>query len=176
MLGLYNVWKNYRFINSKSLGLVFLFLRLTTKAHECIQTAFWHMASQQQHFSDNNMSKNISVTMDCCCCCCCWVASVVSNSVWPHRQQPTRLHCPWDSPGENTGVGGHFLLQCMQVKRESEVAQSCLNERPHGRQPTRLLRPWDFPGKSIGVGCHYGLQPFETAKLETASKYHTIEG
>ena len=64
----------------------------------------------------------------------------------------------------------------MQVKRESEVAQSCPTLRPHGLQPTRLLRPWDFPGKSIGVGCHYGLQPFETAKLETASKYHTIEG
>ena len=60
-----------------------------------------------------------------CCCCCCWVASVVSDSVRPHRQQPTRLLCPWDSPGENTGVGSHFLLQCMKVKSESEVAQSC---------------------------------------------------
>ena len=44
----------------------------------------------------------------------------------PHRQQPTRLLCPWDSPGKNTGVGCHFLLQCMKVKSESEVAQSCL--------------------------------------------------
>ena len=43
----------------------------------------------------------------------------------PHRQQPTRLHHPWDSPGKNTGVGCHFLLQCMKVKSESEVAQSC---------------------------------------------------
>ena len=42
-----------------------------------------------------------------------------------HRWQPTRLPCPWDSPGKNTGVGCHFLLQCMKVKRESEVAQSC---------------------------------------------------
>ena len=41
----------------------------------------------------------------------------------PHRRQPTRLPCPWDSPGKNTGVGCHFLLQCMKVKRESEVAQ-----------------------------------------------------
>ena len=39
--------------------------------------------------------------------------------------QPTRLTCPWDSPGKNTGVGCHFLLQCMKVKSESEVAQSC---------------------------------------------------
>ena len=40
-------------------------------------------------------------------------------------RQPTRLHHPWDSPGKNTGVGCHFLLQCMKVKSESEVAQSC---------------------------------------------------
>ena len=58
-------------------------------------------------------------------CCCCRVASVMSDSVWPHRWQPTRLRCPWDSPGKNTGVGCHFLLQCMKVKSESEVAQSC---------------------------------------------------
>ena len=60
------------------------------------------------------------------CCCCCQVASVVSDSVRPHRWQPTRLLCPWDFPGKNTGVGCHFLLQCMKVKSESEVAQSCL--------------------------------------------------
>ena len=38
--------------------------------------------------------------------------------VWPHRRPPTRLLCPWDSPGKNTGVGCHFLLQCMKVKSE----------------------------------------------------------
>ena len=54
------------------------------------------------------------------------ITSVVSNSVRPHRWQSTRLLCPWDSPGKNTGVGCHFLLQCMKVKSESEVAQSCL--------------------------------------------------
>ena len=43
----------------------------------------------------------------------------------PHRRQPTRLPCPWGSPGKNTGVGCHFLLQCMKVKSESEVAQLC---------------------------------------------------
>ena len=52
-------------------------------------------------------------------------ASVVSDSVWPHRRQPTRLPHPWDSPGKNTGVGCHFLLQSMKVKSQSEVAQSC---------------------------------------------------
>ena len=76
-----------------------------------------------------------------CCCCCCWVASVVSDSVRPHRRQPPRLPRPWDSPGKNTGVGCHFLLQCVKVKSESEVAQSC---------PT-LSDPMDcsLPGSSI---------------------------
>ena len=50
----------------------------------------------------------------------------MSDSVQPHRWQPTRLPCPWDSPGKNTGVGCHFLLQCMKVKSESEDAQLCL--------------------------------------------------
>ena len=74
-------------------------------------------------------------------CCCCWVTSVVSDSVWPHRRQPTRLPRPWDSPGKNTGVGCHFLLQLRKVKSESEVAQSC---------PT-LGDPMDcsLPGPSI---------------------------
>ena len=47
----------------------------------------------------------------------------MSNSVQPHRRQPTRLPRPWVSPGKNTGVGCHFLLQCVKVKSESEVAQ-----------------------------------------------------
>ena len=65
----------------------------------------------------------------------------MSNSVWPHRRQPTRLCCPWDSPGKNTGVGFHFLLQCMKVKSESEVTESC---------PT-LSNPKDcsLPGYSV---------------------------
>ena len=49
----------------------------------------------------------------------------MSDSVRPHRRQPTRLPRPWDSPDKNTGVGCHFLLQCMKVKSESEVAQLC---------------------------------------------------
>ena len=61
-----------------------------------------------------------------------WVAAAAAAkslqsclTVRPHRWQPTRLSCPWDSPGKTTGVGCHFLLQCMKVKSESEVAQSC---------------------------------------------------
>ena len=79
----------------------------------------------------------------------------MSDSVRPHRQQPTRLCHPWDSPGKNTGVGCHFLLQCRKVKSESEVAQWVSDSSwHHGLQPTRLLHPWDFQGKSTGVGCH----------------------
>ena len=52
--------------------------------------------------------------------CCCQVASVVADSVRPPGLQPTRLLHPWDSPGKNTGVGCHFLLQCMKVESESE--------------------------------------------------------
>ena len=71
------------------------------------------------------------------------------------RQQPIRLSRPWDSPGKNTGVGCHFLLQCMKVKSESEVAQSCPTlSDPTDGSLTRLLCPWDFPGKSTGVACH----------------------
>ena len=50
----------------------------------------------------------------------------MTDSVQPQRWQPTRLPRPWDSPGKNAGVGCHFLLQCMEVKSEREVAQSCL--------------------------------------------------
>ena len=53
----------------------------------------------------------------------------MSDSVRPHGRQPIRLCCPWDSPGKNCGVGCHFLLQCMKVRSESEVAQSCLTLR-----------------------------------------------
>ena len=53
------------------------------------------------------------------------VASVVSDSERPHRRQPTRLPRPWDSQGMNTEVGCQFFLQCMKVKSESEVTQSC---------------------------------------------------
>ena len=66
--------------------------------------------------------------------------------VRPHRQQPTRLRDPWDSPGKNTGVGCHFFLQWMKVKSKSEVAQSC----------TTRCDPMDcsLPGSSI----HWSFQ------------------
>ena len=68
-------------------------------------------------------------------------ASVVSDSVRPHRRKPARLPRSWDSPGKNTGVGCHFLLQCVKVKSEREVAQSC----PTPSDPTDC----SLPGSSI---------------------------
>ena len=88
----------------------------------------------------------------------------MSNSVRPHRRQPTRLPRPWDSLGKNTGVGCHFLLQCMKVKSESEVTQSC---------PT-LSDPMDYslPGSSIhGIFqarvLEWGAIAFSDEELET---------
>ena len=75
----------------------------------------------------------------------------MSDSVRPHRRQPTRLPRPWDCPSKNTGVGCHFLLQCRKVKSKSEVAQSC---------PTPS-DPMDFslPGSSVhGIFQARGLE------------------
>jgi len=113
-----------------------------------IQTAPLRKGVQGPHFCwggevvcRNLVCESGSFGYSHCYCCCCQVASVVSTSVWPHRRQPTRLPRPWDSPGKNTRVGYHFLLQCMKVKSESEVTQSC---------PT-LSDPMDcsLPGSSV---------------------------
>ena len=77
----------------------------------------------------------------------------------PHGQQPTRLRHPWDSPGKNTGVGCHFLLQCVKVKRESEVAQLCptLCDPIDGSPPGSSVQGI-FQARVTGVGCHFLLQ------------------
>ena len=86
----------------------------------------------------------------------------------PHRQQPTRLPHPWDSPGKNTGMGCHFLLQCTKVKSESEVTQSCLTlsdpmdcsppgSSVHGIFQARVLE-WGAIARSLGdyIDFHVG--------------------
>ena len=92
----------------------------------------------------------------------------MSDSVQPHRQQPTRLLRPWDSPGKNTGVGCHFLLQCMKVKSESEAAQLYLT----------LRYPMDcsLPGPSVyGIFqarvLEWGAIPFSFVLLGEALKF-----
>ena len=92
------------------------------------------------------------------------VASVMSDSMRPHRRQPTRLPRPWDSLGKNTGVGCQFLLQCMKVKSESEVAQSCLT----------LRDPMDYrlPGSSI----HGIFQTGFWTAVNEEERYRVVEG
>ena len=90
----------------------------------------------------------------------------------PHMWQPTRLHCPSDSPGKNTGVGCHFLLQCMKVKSKSEVAQLCPN----------LSDPMDcsLPGSSIhGIFqarvLEWGVIAFSHSTLRKGNNLWTFE-
>ena len=97
----------------------------------------------------------------------------MSDSVRPQGRQPTRLPRPWDSPGKNTGVGCYFLLQCMKVKSESEVAQLC----PTPSDPMDCSPPGSsihgiFPGKSTGVGYHCLLLVITiTAIINSCIKY-----
>ena len=70
---------------------------------------------------------------------------VVPDSVRPHRRQPTRLPHPWDPPGKNTGVGCHFLLQCMPSRFSRVWLCATL---------WTAARPQDSLGKNAGVGCH----------------------
>ena len=79
--------------------------------------------------------------------------SVMSDSVRPHRRQPTRLPHPWGSPGKNTGVGCHFLFQCMKVNSESEVSQSCLTPSdPMDCSPPGSSVPGIFQARGLEWG------------------------
>ena len=101
----------------------------------------------------------------------------MSDSVRPHRQKPTRLPHPWDSPGKNTGVGCHFLLQCMKVKSEREVTQSCLTlsdpvdcslpgSSVHGIFQARVLE-W------VAIGRHYSILFYCSMHL-ILCQYHSV--
>ena len=89
----------------------------------------------------------------------------MSDSVRPHRWQPMRLHRPWDSPGKNTGVGRHFLLQCMKVKSESEVTQSCptlsdpMDYSPPGPPSMGFSRQEYWSGVPLPSGLWHLLNP-----------------
>ena len=104
----------------------------------------------------------------------------------PHRWQPTRLPCSWDSQGKNTGVGCHFLLQCIRVKSESEVAQSCPTLRDpmdcsppgssiHGIFQARVLEWGAIAFSSTPLGHHKvpGWAPCVTQQLPTSYLFYT---
>ena len=111
----------------------------------CFDLCFLCLFSNQLEHMEFHSSHIIEACCCCCCCCCCCVASVMSNSVRPQRRQPTRFPCPWDCPGKNTGVSCHFLLQCMKVKSESKVDQSC----PTPSDPM----DYSLPGSSVHGIC-----------------------
>ena len=92
------------------------------------------------------------------CCCCCQVASVVSDSVRPHRWQPTRLSHSWDSPGKNTGVVAISFSNAWKWKvKVKTLSRVRLFETPWTAAYQAPLS-MDFLGKSTGVGCHWLLR------------------
>ena len=120
-----------------------------------ISEATWYNINKQ---SSDEIKKIFPFTV----VCYCYVTSVVSDSGQPH---------PWDSPGKNTGVGYHFLLQCIKVKSESEVAQLCLT----------LRNPMDcsLPGSSVhGIlqarVLEWGAIAFSITVVYTRIKYLQI--
>ena len=126
-----------------------------------------------------NELRELVMDSQACCCYCCQVTSVVSNSVRPHRWQPTRLLCPWDSPSKNTGVGCHFPLQCMKVKSESEATQSCQSLSNHmdcslpgssvyGVLQARVLE-WGAIAFSPGFPVHHQLPEFTHTHVHRVS-------
>ena len=83
----------------------------------------------------------------------------MSMTTWTVAYQA--LH-PWDFPGKSTGVGFHFLLQCMHACYVASVVSDSV--QPYGQHPTRLLCPRDSLGKNIGVGCHVLFQGIFTTQ------------
>ena len=109
----------------------------------------------------------------------------MSDSVRPPRRQPTRLPRPWDSPGKNTGVGCHFLLQRTKVKNQSEVAQSCptlsdpMDCSPpgfsiHGIFQARVLEWGAIAFSDHTVGSHSWFLPETSPHLWMDSQNHLI--
>ena len=104
----------------------------------------------------------------------CVLITQLCSSLWPHGLQPARLFCPWNSPGKNTEVGCHFLLQGIFPTQGSNPSLlHCRQILSHLSHQTRLLHPWDFPGKSTGVDCHFLLQGiFPTQGSNQGSAVH----
>ena len=100
---------------------------------------FAHVNSQD--FGSQRAALSFRLQMWSVLACCVPSRSVVSDSLPPHGLQPARLPRPWGPPGKNTGVGCHFLLQCLKVKIQSEFARSCLT-------PSNLM-DCSPPGSSV---------------------------
>ena len=77
--------------------------------------------------------------VNCCCVCVCVSHQVVSHSLQPHGLQPARLLCPWNSPGKNTGVGSHSLLQGIFPDPRTEAGSPLLQEYSLPSEPPGKL-------------------------------------
>ena len=100
----------------------------------------------------------------CCCCCCCYVTSVMSDSAQPHRRQPTKLPHPWDSPGKNTGVGCHCLLQEAHSKNLKFHRKHFLVKDSRDKFLTRVISwsliPWGTVCVAVIASCPCNVYPF----------------
>ena len=97
----------------------------------------------------------------------CWITSVVSDSVWPHGLLPARLLCPWDSPGNNTGVGCHALLQRIFLTQGSNPCLSLLHWQagslllvPSGKPPSSTCPHPNLPEPQVQILCVPLKNPF----------------
>ena len=103
----------------------------------------------------------------------------MSDSVRPHRQQPTRLPRPWDSPGKNTGVGCHFLLQYMKVKEESEKVGLKLNIQKTKIIASGPITSWEIDGETVETVSDFilgGSKITADGDCSHEIKRHSLEG
>ena len=141
---------------------------MKSRAYWLCKTGKFLYLSELQFSHHKKIINNVSVT----------VAAAAAMSLqscptlWLHRQQPTRLLCPWDSPGKNTGVDCHFLLQCMHACYITSVV--CDSVRPYGQQPTRLLCLQDSLVKNTGMGCP-SPSPFSVSSWLQRLKWKPIK-
>ena len=103
--------------------------------------------SKSQHSFSQKQDENLKICTEPRACCACCVALVLS--LGPHGLKPTRLLCPWDSPGKDTGVGCHFLLQGIFLTQGSNLRLLCLLHWQVGSLPRASPRnPYTKPQKT----------------------------
>ena len=103
----------------------------------------------------------------------------MSDSVRPHRQQPTRPRSPWGSLGKNTGMGCHFLLQCMKVKVESEKVGLKLNIQKTKIMASGPTTSWEIDGETVQCQTLFFWAPKSLQMVTAAMKLkdaYSLEG
>ena len=119
--------------------------------------------SKSQHSFSQKQDENLKICIEPRVCCACYVALVIS--LWLHGLKPTRLLCPWGSPGKDTGVGCHFLLQGIFLTQGSNLRLLCLLHWQVGSLPLASPRnPYTGPQKTKS----------NPEKKEQIWRYHTL--